>query len=82
MNFQSNTYFFTPKTEIKLKTDEIFKHTDVNNSREYLIQKNNKLLSGLNLFNIPLSRGLDVTLGFIRIRYIMLTKVQCCKGCN
>ena len=33
-------------------------------------------LSGLNLFNIPLSRGLDVTLGFIRIRHIMLTKVN------
>ena len=29
---------------------------------------------------VPLSRGLDVTLGFIRIRHIMLTKVQCCKA--
>ena len=37
-------------------------------------------LSGLNLFSIPLSRGLDVNLGFIRIRHIMPTKVQCFKA--
>ena len=68
--FSIKYIFFTPKTEIKLKTDE----------NNYGIQRNPPKWP--NLFYIPLSRGLDVILGFIRIRHIMLTKVQCCKGCN
>ena len=68
--FSIKYIFFTPKTEIKLKTDE----------NDYGIQRNPPKWP--NLFYIPLSRGLDVILGFIRIRHIMLTKVQCCKGCN
>ena len=66
--FSIKYIFFTPKTEIKLKTDE----------NNYSIQRN--LPKWPNLFYIPLSRGLDVILGFIRIRHIMLTKVQCCKA--
>ena len=66
--FSIKYIFFTPKTEIKLKTDE----------NNYGIQRNPPKWP--NLFYIPLSRGLDVILGFIRIRHIMLTKVQCCKA--
>ena len=50
--FSIKYIFFTPKTEIKLKTDEI----------NYGIQRNPPKWP--NLFYIPLSRGLDVTLGF------------------
>ena len=66
--FSIKYIFFTPKPEIKLKTNEI------------ILAYRGTILSGLDLFNIPLSRGLDVILGFIRIRHIMLTKVQCRKA--